>query len=318
MSDIEGRNIRVERIEVEGGPLRAWCLDILGSEPESEIFRSGHLSWVAGLRLVDGREIVVKVRPHSSRLPACFEVQRRLFAVGFPVPEPLVEPTSLAGWSATAERYLPDGPMLPASGRAGVLFAGALAWLLAAAPHAEEVGELRPSPPWTTWDHDGENLWPWPDDRDIDLNAVDGPRWLDEVAAAVRGRLRRCDAPLAVGHGDWYGGNLRWSGDNLYAVHDWDSVIAAPETVIVGLAAAVFPATGGPGEEATVEETANFLAGYEKARGRNFGGEEWQETWAAGLWVRAFDAKKQFATDGVIHALQEREAKERQRLAGIG
>jgi hypothetical protein len=98
--------------------------------------------------------------------------------------------------------------------------------------------------------------------------------------------------------------------------HDWDSVIAAPESSIVGLAAAVFPATGGTGEEATIDESALFLEAYQQARGYRFSADGCEESWAAGLWVRAFDAKKEFATDGVIYALDEDEAGERRRLAG--
>jgi hypothetical protein len=38
---------------------------------------------------------------------------------------------------------------------------------------------------------------------------------------------------------DWESQNIRWSGARSLAVHDWGSVIAQPETAIVGLAAAV-------------------------------------------------------------------------------
>ena len=38
---------------------------------------------------------------------------------------------------------------------------------------------LDPAPPWTFPPFDTD-LWPWPDDRDIDLNEVDGPAWIDE------------------------------------------------------------------------------------------------------------------------------------------
>jgi aminoglycoside phosphotransferase (APT) family kinase protein len=306
----------VEGVVIDLGRLRRWCQDHLGAEPDSELFHAGYLSSVSGLRLVDGREVVIKVRRHQERLVACFEAQCRLFDAGFPCPEPLVGPTPLAEWCATVERYLPGGSVVPTSGRSPSLFAHALAWLIATAPSPDAIGSLDPSPPWTAWDHDGEELWPSPDDRDIDLNAVDGPAWLDEAAAAVQRRLSRSQAPPAVGHGDFYAGNLRWHGDHLYAVHDWDSIIAAPETVIVGLAAAVFPAMGGPGEEATVDETAAFLAAYEEARGRRFSVEERQQAWMAGLWVRAFDAKKQFATNGVIHALDDDEAMRRRQHAG--
>lgn len=272
---------------MEAGQLRRWCREQLGAEPECELFQAGYLSSVVGVRLVDGREVVVKVRPRDERLNGCFEVQGRLFEAGFRCPEPLLGPTPFAEWSASVERYQPGGTMLPNSGRAAGPFAGVLASLMAAAPGRGEVATLEPSPPWTAWNHQGSGLWPWPDDRDVDLNSVDGPAWLDEVAAAVQRRLYRSTGALVVGHGDFYAGNLRWNGDELHAVHDWDSVIAAPETVVVGLAAAVFPATGGPGEEATVEETASFLAAYEQSRRREFSAAEVEEAWAAGLWVRA-------------------------------
>jgi hypothetical protein len=64
-------------------------MEHLGSPPADEIFRSGYLSAVIGLRLADGREVVVKVRPDSPRIAACVEVQRRVFQAGYPCPQPL-------------------------------------------------------------------------------------------------------------------------------------------------------------------------------------------------------------------------------------
>ena len=40
----------------------AWCRRWLGVEPVSVLFRARHISTVTGLRLADGREIVLKVR----------------------------------------------------------------------------------------------------------------------------------------------------------------------------------------------------------------------------------------------------------------
>jgi hypothetical protein len=120
-----------------------------------------------------------------------------------------------------------------------------------------------------------------------------------------------------VGHGDWYTANVRWVGDQLLVVWDWDSVISAPEPVVAGLAAAVYPATR-EGTEATVGETEGFLVAYGAARGRTFSPDEAEQAWAAGLWNRSFDAKKQFATDGHPRSLTEEEAAERRRRAGAG
>jgi hypothetical protein len=81
-------------------------------------------------------------------------------------------------------------------------------------------------------------------------------------------------------------------------VHDWDSVIAQPELAIVGLAAAVWPAAGGPGEAASVAQTADFLAAYQAAAGATWNPGQIQLAWAAGLWVRLFNAKKDAARGG--------------------
>ena len=71
------------------------------------------------------------------------------------------------------------GDPFPVSGRSPEPFAEALARLVALAPKPEELDTLDPAPPWTS-PSDGTDLWPWPDDRDIDLNEVSGPAWIDE------------------------------------------------------------------------------------------------------------------------------------------
>ena len=81
-------------------------------------------------------------------------------------------------------------------------------------------------------------------------------------------------------------------------MHDWDSVIAQPEPAIVGLAAAVWPAAGAPGQAATVAQSADFIASYQAAAGRPWTGQETRDAWAAGLWVRLFNAKKDAADGG--------------------
>jgi hypothetical protein len=100
-------------------------------------------------------------------------------------------------------------------------------------------------------------------------------------------------------------------------VHDWDSIVSRPEAAIVGVAAAVFPGFGGPGT-ATLKETAAFLRAYEQARDHCWSPAEREVCWAAGLWIRAYNAKKD-ALDGSGGTLLERlasEVAERLRLAG--
>jgi hypothetical protein len=150
------------------------------------------------------------------------------------------------------------------------------------------------------WDHGGQGLWPEPDDLDADLNDYKEPGWLDEIAERVRARLRADDNPRLIGHGDWWGPNLRWLDGQLHAVFDWDSLVYASEAAIAGAAAAEF-ADEWP-DVTTLEDTERFIAEYEVARGRPWTSGEREICWAAGLWLMAFNAKKQ-SLQGVFETL---------------
>ena len=50
--------------------LAAWCRRWLGAEPVAVLFRAGYLSEVTGLRLANGREVVLKARPPAARRPS--------------------------------------------------------------------------------------------------------------------------------------------------------------------------------------------------------------------------------------------------------
>lgn len=295
-----------------------WCEQWLGARPTGILFRARHLSSVTGLRLADGRAVVVKTRPPAERIRGCVEVQRRLWRAGFPCPEPLVGPVGLGALVATAEAFVPGGTQLEPTADSPRLFAEALAQVIRLAPPVDAVPSLAPTPPWVGWNHDQPGTWPRPDDRDADLNASTGPAWLDDVGRRVRRRLQGYSGPAIVGHADWESQNLRWLGRRLHVVHDWDSVVSLPEPAIVGAAAAVFPATGGPDEAASLEESAAFLAAYEDAHGRAWSADEREVCWAAGLWVRAFNDRKE-AVDGPDGPAQRRllgEAEQRLTLAG--
>ncbi|MGW4019934.1 phosphotransferase [Streptomyces sp. NPDC005009] len=305
------------------GELSAWCGGWLGSPPVETLFERAHLSTVVGLRLADGREVVVKARPFEQRLVGCLEVQRRMRQAGFPCPEvpagpqPVDGQGPLGGQVVTAEALVPGGTVLPPRPDAPELFAAAPARLVAAAPSVADVPSLAPAPPWNGWDHADPRPWPWPDDMDVDLNDRPGPGWLDETARRVRTRLRRAALPEVIGHGDFESQNIRWNGDGLHVVHDWDSAVTRPEAALAGLAAAVFPAGGPENRPATVAETERFLAAYAWSRGRHWTREESEVAWAAGLWVLAFNAKKASASrpNGSAAARLVEEAPERLRRA---
>jgi hypothetical protein len=274
------------------------------------MFESGHLALVLGAQLSDGREVVIKVRPQSPRLQGCAQVQRRLFEAGYPCPQPLAGPARLGGLVATAESFLPGGQQMPPVPDRPARFADALVGLVDLAPPVEAVSSLDPPPPWA-WPDPGR-LWPAPDDLEADLNDHPGPSWLDELAGDVRRRLLASALPSVVGHVDFESQNVRWSHGSLHVVHDWDSVAALPEPVIAGLAAAVFTADGRSLTDATVEETRGFLAAYQARRRVRWAPPETAVAWAAGLWVRAFNAKKAYVRgDGAPGERLQAETQER-------
>jgi hypothetical protein len=297
--------------------LTAWCTRWLGAPPAAELFEVGYLSTVKGLRLTDGREVVVKVRPHGTRLAGCAVVHRALWVAGFPCPEPLVDLQPLDGYAASAETLVPDTDEPPPASELALRSAAALARLVELAPDPASVPSLAPSPSYAGWDHAEPGLWPTPEDRDVDLNAYAEPRWLDRVAAAVRDRLRGHAGEQVIGHGDWHPENLRWQGPHLIAVHDWDSVICQPEPAIAGLAAASFLGIDGPPGMASVEDSAAFLDAYQQARGCRWTSAEYAACWAAGLWQRAFDAKTCSLNGDPEQILTRPEARARLRLAGL-
>jgi len=303
--------------DVDPGRLAHWCAEHLGSPPADEIFRSGYLSAVIGLRLADDRAVVVKVRPGSPRVAACVEVQRRLFDSGYPCPEPLTGAAPFGDDVATAETYVPGGAVLPSADRAAWAFAEAFARLVKLAPRPAEVPTLDPAPSWTAWDHAEAGLWPRPEESDVDLNEVTGPAWIDNAGRRARDRMQAGVSEAVIGHCDWLAGNLRWSGDHLLVVHDWDSVVADSESVLAGFAAALY-STVSANKPATVEETEHFLAAYGDARGMQFSAAELERSWAAGVWTRAYDAKHQHAVRQRAVSLSEHEARERLRRAGTG
>ncbi len=270
----------------------------LGARPERIRWESGHLSRVVGLRLDDGRNVVLKIRPASARVRACTAVQADLAANGFPCPRPLTAPAPLGGALATAEEQAADGAQLESAPDSAALFAGLLADLIRLAPGPAERFMLRPSPPWVGWDHPEAAIWPVPDHLGRNLNAAAGPHWLDQAAGRARACLRQLRAPLVIGHADWESQNIRWAGRRPLAVHDWDSVAAQPEAAIAGAASAVWPAAGAPGQAATVEQSEAFLAAYESVRRRPWAADERRACWAAGIWIRSYNAKHDAAKGG--------------------
>lgn len=280
--------------------LDAWCRAHLGSAIAERFFGADHLSAVHGVRLEDGREVVLKVRQGHSRLFGCHDVHEALWKQGVPCPKPLTEPLPLSSenpeLAVSAEEWLGEGQIR--SGADTVLaYAATLALMIKAAPKPNTVGHLEPPVPWLWWDHNrAGRLWPPSASREWDPHRIieEMPYHVLEAAHHSRDRLLDSDIrglPKVLGHGDFEPQNCRWvpgaNGSEKLVVHDWDSVVAMPEAILAGNAA-VTQNCAEVQRLASIDENERYLEVYAKARGKAFTPLEMEAAWAASLWVAAY------------------------------
>ena len=275
-----------------------WCEQHLGSSPRERFFGADHLSQVHGVRLEDGREVVLKVRGRAERLLGCHAVHRAVWEAGIPCPEPLAGPEPLEGepdrW-VSAETWVGGGELRVTDDVAEV-YARLLAAIVAAAPAADAVPSLDPLVPWLWYDHDAAGrTWPPPASDRWDPHRIEAelPPFVLDTARRARARLLAApELPVVVGHGDLSGLNARWwlrDGAWEPVVHDWDSVVAVPEAVLAG-STAVDCVSSDVTRLATLEQTERFLDVYAAERGLTWTADELELAWAAGAWLAAYNA----------------------------
>jgi hypothetical protein len=271
--------------------LTGWCLSHLGSGPADVLFRRQQVSLVLGLRLSNGRKVVVKARADEGRAGSCVEAQARLAERGFPCARPLTAAIGVGSMAVHAEEFRPDGNVLYGDSTAvAALCAGVFARLMAALADLAVAPPL-PNPPWVRWDHHSSGSWPPVDFLDrLDQNVVPD----HVVAAAQRARRRILAAGLrcVLGHADFEAQNLRWHGREVATVHDWDSLAWQPEAALVGAASGAF-ASAGPPTLAPLESSEAFLVAYQSSRGRRFTSVELEVAWAASVWMAAYNAREE-------------------------
>jgi hypothetical protein len=281
----------VVAVTSEGLPgwLPEWCADHLGDEPVGVLFEVRQMSAVFGLRLADGRDVVVKAREDDGRAASCVAAQARLAERGFPCARPLTAAVTVGALAIHAEEHRPGGePLTGDSPEVAVRYAAVFARLMAELADVTVAPPL-PNPRWARWDHADPGLWPAVpvlDDRD---QAV-VPGHITATAARVRERLLATGLPRVLGHADYEGQNLRWRDGDVWAVHDWDSLAWQPEAALVGAACGSF-VHASPPTLAPVGSSAAFLEVYQELRGRRFTAEELEVAWAASLWQAAHNAR---------------------------
>lgn len=275
--------------------LDAWVRGQLGSPIVEVRFRAGRIDVVWGVRLEDGRAVVVKIHRSPVDLDAirtAHTAQRLLARSGFPCAVPLAGPDEVEGRVLTAETLVdgrtPDGRD-PADRR---LLAAGLARHIEILRGQPDL--LRGAGPGPSWCHYQSGPWPVPHDTLVDFASTPpGFEWLDTFGQRAAGQIlaHRDAGAVVVGHADWYAGNTVASGDVLTGTFDWE-LLADTEAVIAGFAAACYAAslTGGGGLS-TPEEVAAFLRDYDVARARPLSARERRAAAGAAAWIVAFNAR---------------------------
>ena len=282
----------------------AWCERVLGSGAATLLFSVSHLSEVVGVRLADGREIVVKRRFDASRRTrTCVTAQRLLAAQGFPCPMPVTDVIFDGDIAVHAERFVGGGEVLTddtaeVAARSAVLLAD-----LIRLARAFDLEPPLPNPEWVRWDALPERQ-----------AAAALPAWIEETTARVRAKLAGCELPPALGHADWEAQNMHWQHGGALAVHDWDSLAWLPEAALAGTAAGVFATHGRP-VLAPLGSSEAFLDAYQRARGAPFSEYETEIAWAASIWVALHNARDEVIFDRPRLSFDRLKAQRAERLS---
>ena len=280
--------------------LHVFCEEQLRSRLKEVFFCELSVGAAFGLRLHDGRQVLVKAhKPDRSAqfLEAVHRVQGHLFERGFPCPRPLAGPASFEPGLATTEEFVDEGEQVDA--HEPVIrrrMAQALARAMELAEEVQDVGALSSS-----WAWPKDDLWPVPHNALFNFKATsEGAEWIDRIAAEAKRVMDGFYGREVVGHADWSVKHFRFAGGKVRVVYDWDSLRLDKEAIIVGTAAATFPATWSlevASRAPSPDELWSFLEEYGAARGHPLSSEERGATAAAALYVMAYTARCEHAID---------------------
>jgi len=271
------------------------------------LFCASHLSEVVGVRLADGREVVVKRRvDESGRAGRCVTAQRLLAEQGFPCPMPLTDVIVSDGVAVHAELFVGGGELETkdtpeAAARSGRLLADLVRRLAAL-----DLDPPLPNPEWMRWDAMPERH-----------AAAAVPTWIEDATRRVQAKLAGCDLPPVLGHADWEAQNMRWRRGEAHAVHDWDGLAWLPEAAIAGSAAGIFASHGGT-SLASLESSEAFLDAYESGRGAHFSLYETEIAWAASIWEALHNARDELSYNRPRLSYEQLETQRVERLARAG
>ncbi len=252
-----------------------FCEKEFGQQPVDALFFFASVGVVSGLCMPDGQRIVIKAhKPERSLafLTQMGNVQRYLSTHGYPCPQPLAAPRPLAYGLATIDELIDEGDHRDAHEPViRKAIATALFQQIQLLRNIEQTGidvtlfDLRlPS----------DVLWPKPHSAIFNFEATqDGAEWIDKLAWKVKKVIERDEEPPVLAHGDFSTNQMRFIGNHLRIVYDWDSLTLSSELIRVGRAASSFTYTEQPeivNSETSLEDTQAFIADYENARQKPF------------------------------------------------
>ncbi|HZU02880.1 MAG TPA: phosphotransferase, partial [Ktedonobacteraceae bacterium] len=255
--------------------LDTFCQEHLGTPVAEFLFYESSQGAVTGVRLEDGRRVVLKVhKPGQSFtfLRSMQEVQHHLVASGYPCPRPVAGPQCLARGIAVVEELIDEGFYVdghdPAIRR---MMAEALAQLVQLTNGLVELPGLRA----TMQRHPViDDLWEQPHNKLFDFVATArGAEWIDDIARQAQHTLNEhSHGEIVLGHRDWAVKHFRFKRGKVRVIYDWDSLACNYEAVLVGDAARGFPMTWHLPTRVspTREELHAFVDEYQTARGKVF------------------------------------------------
>ena len=137
-------------------------------------------------------------------------------------------------------------------------------------------------------------LYPQPHSKLFDfVKTAMGAEWIDDFAQRARQTEAHEGEPV-LGHADWRIEHLRFEGERIVAIYDWDSLALRTETELVGLSAHGFIADWsleGVRRIPTGDDIRAYIAEYEKARGCRFSKRERQSLLAHCVYFIAYGAR---------------------------
>lgn len=277
----------------------------LGSAVAEGLFYESSQGAVSGIRLEDGRRVVVKAHPPEQPLAflrAVYEVQHNLSRRGYPCPRPLLAPRPLARGHAMSEELVDSGSYADAHDPTiRRMMAERLAELVRLTRDLTALPGLRPGLV-SRWLPD--KLWPTPHSAIFDFEATTvGSEWIDGLARAAKETLLRAShlSQPVIGHTDWSVKHFRFEDGKVRIIYDWDSIALDQEPIIVGDAARGFTMTWNLDKPVplapSAEEAQAFVAEYEAARGKAFTAEERIIMCAAATYAIAYTARCEHCLD---------------------